>query len=65
MQRIPTRIDGPVIVEPPVFGDDRGFFMESWNQATFARAGLDLEILAALALAPMLAGHDESPDGRS
>ena len=25
-----------------MFGDDRGFFMESWNQARFAEAGLDL-----------------------
>jgi dTDP-4-dehydrorhamnose 3,5-epimerase len=35
-------IPGPLVIEPSVFGDDRGFFMESWNQAAFAEAGLDL-----------------------
>jgi len=30
------------IIEPAVFGDDRGFFLESWNAAAFAKAGLDL-----------------------
>jgi dTDP-4-dehydrorhamnose 3,5-epimerase len=34
--------DGPLIIEPQVFGDERGFFMESWNAAAFAAAGLDL-----------------------
>ena len=28
-------IPGPLIIEPTVFGDDRGFFMESWNQRMF------------------------------
>lgn len=35
-------IAGPLIIEPKVFGDERGFFMESWNAANFAQAGLDL-----------------------
>lgn len=35
-------IDGPLIIEPKVFGDERGFFMESWNAVAFAQAGLDL-----------------------
>ena len=30
MEIIKTKIDGVVIVEPKVFGDHRGFFMESW-----------------------------------
>ena len=42
MKLIETAIPGPVIIEPQVFGDDRGFFMESWNQARFAELGLDL-----------------------
>jgi len=29
------------IIEPDVFGDDRGFFLESWNAKAFAEAGLD------------------------
>jgi len=39
---IETAIPGPLIIEPRVFGDARGFFMETWNAATFAAAGLDL-----------------------
>jgi dTDP-4-dehydrorhamnose 3,5-epimerase len=39
---IQTDIPGPVIIEPTVFGDDRGFFLESWNAARFSDAGLDL-----------------------
>ena len=38
----PTAIPDVVIIEPNVFGDDRGFFMESWHAARFAEAGLDL-----------------------
>ena len=35
-----TAIDGVVIVEPAVFGDHRGFFMESWSRRAFEDAGL-------------------------
>jgi dTDP-4-dehydrorhamnose 3,5-epimerase len=35
-------IPGPLIIEPRVFGDDRGFFVETWNEATFRDLGLDL-----------------------
>ena len=28
-------IDGPLLIEPKVFLDTRGFFFESWNQSTF------------------------------
>jgi dTDP-4-dehydrorhamnose 3,5-epimerase len=42
---LPTEIEGLVIVEPRVFGDDRGFFMESWNRQTFADLGLDLDFV--------------------
>jgi len=37
-----TAIPGLLIIEPRVFGDARGFFMETWNTAGFAAAGLDL-----------------------
>jgi dTDP-4-dehydrorhamnose 3,5-epimerase len=39
---IETAVPGPMIIEPRVFGDARGFFMESWNAAAFRDAGLDL-----------------------
>ncbi len=42
MNVVETRIPGVLILEPRVFGDERGFFMESWNARTFAQAGLDL-----------------------
>lgn len=35
-----TDLPGVLIVEPKVFGDDRGFFMESWNARAFEAAGL-------------------------
>ncbi len=40
MNFIKTEIEGLVIVEPKVFGDHRGFFMESWSERAFAEAGL-------------------------
>ncbi|MBX7483957.1 dTDP-4-dehydrorhamnose 3,5-epimerase [Qipengyuania qiaonensis] len=42
MQVIPCEIDGPLIIEPMVFGDDRGFFLESWNAEKFAASGLNI-----------------------
>jgi dTDP-4-dehydrorhamnose 3,5-epimerase len=42
MNLIETAIPGPAIIEPRVFGDARGFFMETWNCHAFAEAGLDL-----------------------
>lgn len=41
MKRIETEIEGVWIFEPKVFGDARGFFMETWNRARYAEAGLD------------------------
>ena len=31
-------IDGPLLITPPAFGDDRGWFYESWNQRKFDEA---------------------------
>ena len=41
----PTAIPDLLILEPKVFGDARGFFLESWNQATFAQAGLTMDFV--------------------
>ncbi len=38
----PTEIPDVVLIEPKVFGDHRGFFMETWHAQKFADAGLDL-----------------------
>lgn len=43
MNIIDTDIPGPKIIEPRVFGDARGFFMETWSEAAFRDAGLDLK----------------------
>lgn len=40
MKVIETELAGVVIVEPAVFGDHRGFFMESWSRRAFEAAGL-------------------------
>jgi dTDP-4-dehydrorhamnose 3,5-epimerase len=45
MQVIETDIPGLLIIEPKVFGDERGFFMESWSRQVFADAGLDLDFI--------------------
>jgi dTDP-4-dehydrorhamnose 3,5-epimerase len=42
MQFLSTSIPDVVIVEPRVFGDDRGFFMETFHRQRFLDAGLDL-----------------------
>jgi dTDP-4-dehydrorhamnose 3,5-epimerase len=43
MNVIPTDIPDVLIMEPRVFGDDRGFFFESFNQGTFTeKTGLDV-----------------------
>ena len=31
-------VEGPLLITPRVFGDDRGFFFETWNQRAFAAA---------------------------
>jgi dTDP-4-dehydrorhamnose 3,5-epimerase len=37
-----TPLSGLLLVEVPVFGDDRGYFMESWNKKSFQNQGLDI-----------------------
>jgi dTDP-4-dehydrorhamnose 3,5-epimerase len=41
MKFVATPINGVIVIEPQVFGDARGFFMESWHQQKFADAGID------------------------
>ena len=45
MQRIPTTIPEVCLLEPKVFGDERGFFMESWNRRVFAELGIHLDFM--------------------
>lgn len=45
MPVIKTDLNGVVIVEPQVFGDARGWFMESWSKVKFDAAGLHYDFL--------------------
>ena len=42
MNVIQTPLPGVFLIEPKVFSDDRGFFLETWNAARFAEAGIAL-----------------------
>jgi len=41
MKFIPSHIPDVVTIEPDVFGDQRGFFMETWQARKFEEAGID------------------------
>jgi dTDP-4-dehydrorhamnose 3,5-epimerase len=45
MNIVETALPGVLLIEPRVFGDARGFFLESWNRRTFAGLGLDLDFV--------------------
>jgi dTDP-4-dehydrorhamnose 3,5-epimerase len=40
MRKISTSLPGVVILDPRVFGDERGFFLESYNEKVFAELGI-------------------------
>lgn len=45
MQLHETRLPDVHVVEPQVFGDERGYFMEVWQARKFAGCGLDVEFV--------------------
>lgn len=45
MRRLETRLEGPVLIEPAVFGDERGFFSETYRRAAFAELGIPEEMV--------------------
>jgi dTDP-4-dehydrorhamnose 3,5-epimerase len=45
MKLIATRFAGVWIIEPRLFPDRRGWFVESWNRRTFAQAGIDADFV--------------------
>ncbi len=46
MKVTPTKIPDVLIIEPRVFGDDRGFFLESFNQQVFAaQTGIEMQFV--------------------
>jgi dTDP-4-dehydrorhamnose 3,5-epimerase len=44
-ERLETRLEGPVLVQPTVFRDERGFFHESYRREEWARLGIDHELV--------------------
>lgn len=42
---IETSIDGVYIIEPQVFGDHRGYFMETYTERDFQKAGLNMKFV--------------------
>lgn len=45
MKVIPTRIPDVRLIEPQVFGDERGFFYESWNRQALTEEGLEADFV--------------------
>jgi dTDP-4-dehydrorhamnose 3,5-epimerase len=41
MKLLLTRLDGPLLIEPPVFADDRGFFLETYRRNSYSELGID------------------------
>ncbi|EDM73260.1 hypothetical protein RAZWK3B_03530 [Roseobacter sp. AzwK-3b] len=40
-----TKLPGVLLLEPRRFGDERGFFAESWNRKTFLDLGIDIDFV--------------------
>jgi dTDP-4-dehydrorhamnose 3,5-epimerase len=45
LRRLETRLDGPILIEPPVFGDERGFFAETYRRSAFSELGIPEEMV--------------------
>lgn len=45
MKLIPTEIRDVIVIEPDVFSDERGFFMETWRRSWLADAGITAEFV--------------------
>ncbi len=45
VERLPTRLTGPVLLQPRVHGDARGFFVETFLRDEYREAGVDVEFV--------------------
>jgi len=45
MKRLDTRLDGPILIEPAVHGDERGFFQETYRRNVYAELGIEDEFV--------------------
>lgn len=44
MKVLPTALEGILIIEPDVFGDERGYFMETFHRKRYQQEGVDTEL---------------------
>jgi dTDP-4-dehydrorhamnose 3,5-epimerase len=44
-QRLPTKLDGVVLLEPQIHGDERGFMVETFRRDAWADLGVDVEFV--------------------
>lgn len=42
---LPTKLDGVVLVEPQIFGDERGFFVETFSRDAWRELGVDADFV--------------------
>ena len=45
MRRLETRLEGPILIEPDVVGDERGFFCETYRRSAFSDLGIAEEMV--------------------
>ncbi len=45
MNAVKTKVEGAIIIEPDVFGDNRGWFMESYSKKKLAEVGIDVDFV--------------------
>lgn len=68
MKVVETSLPGVLVVEPDVFGDPRGFFMETYNEARYEKAGLSARFVQdnlSFSTRGVLRGlHYQNPDAQ-
>ena len=45
MERLSTKLDGPILLAPHVLGDERGFFCETYRRSAYAELGIPEEMV--------------------
>ena len=45
MERLETRLEGPILIAPRVIGDERGFFCETYRRSVFSELGIPEEMV--------------------
>ena len=45
MEVLPTQLEGPILLQPKVFRDERGFFLETYRRSAFGEVGIEEEFV--------------------